>query len=135
MRSVSLRSGHCLVFVLLLAPVLVQPNNLEFEDNAWISPDTQQNGRRLDKMKSANRNATTQPVQPPSVIEDPTIDRTLRLLDATDPSMSEITPMDGSMSQGGSSWIWAIVASLCVAGAGLACFSFYWSHTRRMTSW
>jgi hypothetical protein len=124
MWSANLRYGHCfLMAAVLLAPVLVQPQGLEFEDNDWIA-----SGSKRDAVSKSK--TVTSPV-----ISDSTIDRSLRLLeDGTDLSAAE-TIADRSTSGENSHWMWAIVASLCVAGVGLACFSYYWSNMRRTTSW
>jgi hypothetical protein len=125
MRSANLRYGHCfLMAAVLLAPVLVQPQGLEFEDNDWIASGSKRHA--VSKSKTV--------VSP--VINDPTIDRSLKLLnDGTDLSAVATIIPDGSTSGEDSHWMWAIVASLCVAGAGLACFSYYWLNMRRATSW
>ena len=135
MFSVSLRSGHCLMFVVLLAPVLVQPDGLKFEDNEWTSTDAKRDRSTFDKAKALDANAKTQASKPATAITDTTDDRSLRLLNATDLSVADTAVTDEAVSDGDSGRIWGVVASLCVAGVGLAGLGYYRSHARHMASW
>ncbi len=52
-----------------------------------------------------------------------------------DASVTGTTLADESTSGGNSHLMWGILASLCAVGAGLTCFGYYWSNTRRVASW
>ena len=136
MRSVSLQSGRCLMLVLLLAPVLVRPKGLEFQKNEWTEGQAKQEGGKYDNLAPENPKNPSASPNPGAAAHSGnfTVDRSLQLLgdDATDPAA---TMADGSTSGSGGRWIWAILGSLCVAGLGLASFSYYWSHMRRVASW
>jgi hypothetical protein len=139
MPSVDLRLGRCLMLALLLAPVVVRPKGLEFEENEWTSGEAKRESGLYDNLadKNTKKRATTSKPATVGSINDPTIDRSLRLLDddATDPSATGAPVAEGSTSGGNSLWMWGILGSLCMAGVGLACFSYYWSHMRRVPSW
>ncbi len=139
-KSVDLRLGRCLMLALLLAPVVVRPKGLEFEENEWTSGEAKRESGVYDNLADKNpkkRSATSSQPANAGAINDPTIDRSLRLLDddPSDPSATGAPMAEGSTNGGNSLWIWGILGSMCVAGVGLACFSYYWSHMRRVASW
>ena len=107
----------------LLAPVLVQPQGLEFEENEWVG-----SGPKRDTVAKSK-------TVPSAVIEDRSSERALGLLNDGADSATAATLAAGSSEGEGSPWMWAILASLCVAGVGLAGFSYFRSNGRHATSW
>jgi hypothetical protein len=123
MPSVSLRCGYRLLLILLVAAVsvscgtevvlakgtVVQPKNLEYQENEWTSTEAKHESGRFDNLVAKGNKQTA--------------------LAATE------TSTDAPANEGGSHWVWGVLGSLFVAGAGLTCFGYYWSNMRRVASW
>jgi hypothetical protein len=141
MRSVSLKSGRCLLLVLLAASLSmccfggvvfakgtpVTSKSLKNDDSKWISSEAKQEQGVFDNLVDKNKR---KPAATPVALADssPYATTNPQANAASDPSAS------GS-SEGGSGWVWAILASLFVVGGGLTCFGYYWSNMRRVASW
>jgi hypothetical protein len=140
MRSGNLRTGQCLAFVLLLAPVLVQPKGLEVQDNKWTKSESKREAGVFDNLvtdKNPKKRSPNVAAAVAAPTGDASVDQSLKLLNdnALDAPATGTTLADESTSGGDSRLMWGILASLCVVGAGLTGFGYYWSHTRRVASW
>jgi len=111
----------------------VTRKGLEFEDNKWAKGEDKTEQGRFDNLVSRDKkkpNATTaatttdEPREYGTVSYKPT---------PTADAASDLGP-DAS-SQSGNGLVWAILGTLLVGGAGLACFGYYWSNVRRVASW
>jgi hypothetical protein len=132
MLSDKLRVGRWLMFVVLLAPVYVRPKGIQVEKNEWSTGEAKEKAGRFDKEvdKTPKKNRSSTGVSrgdsnydPASELDDDPL--------AVDSSAA--TNLAENSSNGG--WMWGILASLCVAGLGLACFSYYWSRSRNASAW
>jgi hypothetical protein len=138
MSSVSVKSGRCLMVALLLAPVSmcwcggvvfargapVTSKSLKIDDSQWSSAEAKQENGRFDNLVDKGKK------QPAAKLADSSSYAT-----ASPEADAANDTAGGSTSDGGSTWVWAILGSLFVVGGGLTCFGYYWSNMRRAASW
>ncbi len=128
-----------LMFAVLLAPVFVRPKGIPVDKNEWADEDSKTQSGRFDKMvdksgKTANAAPASRPDATPafsSVVaaeldNDP-------LAEESAPAATELA--SDSTSTGTAGWVWVGLGTLCVAGGGIAAFSYYWSRTRNASAW
>jgi hypothetical protein len=125
------------MLVLLLAPVClcgsarlalargtpVTSKSLKIDDSKWTAAEAKQEDGRFDNLVDKQTKKPAALAQSSNATANPQADA------ASDTSAA------GSTSEGGSGWVWAILASLLVVGGGLTCFGYYWSNMRRVASW
>lgn len=135
------RFGRChwLMFAVLLAPVYVRPKGIEVDKNDWANNEAKAQSGRFDKMvdKSGKK---TNAVPSPSTDATPAFTSVVAAeLDndplAEDPAPAATELASDSTSTGTAGWFWAVLGTLCVAGGGIAAFSYYWSRTRNASAW
>jgi hypothetical protein len=106
----------------------VTSKSLKNDDSKWISSEAKQEQGVFDNLVDKNKRKSA--VTPAALADSSPYGATNPQANAaSDPSAS------GSTNEGGSGWVWAILASLFVVGGGLTCFGYYWSNMRRVASW
>jgi hypothetical protein len=139
MRSLSLQSCRMLMFVLILAPVFVNPKQIQKQDSDWTKGEAKTKAGRFDNAVSkddAKAQAKTAEMMENRLNDtsDDELGASINDPFAAKPTIA-VALVDDSASSGDTRWIWIILAALCTVGAGLTGFGYYWSRTRNAPGW